>query len=115
MQKTVLEDNDAAGRIYYQNFFRELDVLSSLRHGNYRTYKNLILLAKDFKNKAKIFTAVQRTSGLKTEQLNQFVNNTIEAASILQDSCRQGRLSFDLDYELYLKSNMTPITSRSCE
>ena len=50
IQKTQINDNDAAGRAY-ANFTKKFGLLGKLRHMNAVTYRQLVRLAKDYQAK----------------------------------------------------------------
>ena len=101
LMRTQLNDNDAGGKLSYANFTKKTQMLEKFRHYNVDTYKRLLALNKDFSNQGKLYDYVRTTFGLTTLQLEQIVKNTSQATAILRNSCRQGKLRFDLDPEAY--------------
>lgn len=109
VQKTIIEDNDAGGRIYYNDFFRRAKILESFRHLNPNTYIKLLNLASDLKNQGQVYQTLKANVAVDSNQLAQIVKNTVEVATILSKNCKQ--ISFDLDSEKYmLTGNSSPAT-----
>ncbi len=101
LMRTQLNDNDAGGKLSYANFTKKTQMLEKLRHYNVDTYKRLLTLDRDFSNQGKLYDYVSTTFGLTNLQVEQIVRNTSQATAILRNSCKQGKLRFDLDPEAY--------------
>jgi hypothetical protein len=115
VQKTILEDNDAGGREYYNAFYRDLGFLQSLRHASYKTYLKLNQLAVDVKSQGPAYIAMKKNFRLNVTQLEQLKKNIIEATATLNTLCRKGLLRFDLDYENYMRTGQLTNSSKSCK
>lgn len=98
----MLNDNDAGGRLAYINYTKRTGMLEKIRHYNASTYNQLMNLDADFINKGSLYQYIRDTFGLSQRQLRMLVDNTRSAASILRDSCKKGKLRFDLDFHEYL-------------
>jgi len=115
IKQTHLNDNDAGGRMAYSNFTKTTQMLEKIRHYSANTYKKLMLLDKDFKQKGKLYQYLTQTFGLSTRYRDMIVKNTQMAADILRRNCHAKKLSFDLDPDLYfLKHRINPI-HQSCD
>lgn len=101
IQKTQINDNDAGGR-RYANFTRKFSVLEKIRHLNPVTYRQLIHLATDFKAKGPLYNYVHDTFYLSDGYTDLIAQNTIQAAQILQNTCKAGTMKFDLNPEAYV-------------
>lgn len=115
LKRSQLNDNDAGGRKSYANFTKKAGWLEKLRHINGDTYQRLIILAKDLKNKGERYQYLSQTFGLTDGQLKQTVDNTLLAASILENSCKSGKLNFDLDAEYYFLHGTGAEIKQSCQ
>ena len=102
LRRTRLNDNDAGGRVPYANFTKKTGMLEKIRHYSPETYRRLMRLDEDFANQGELFAYVRGTFGLSDAQFRQVVDNTRKAADILRDTCRAGKLRFDLDPEAFL-------------
>jgi len=102
LMRTQLNDNDAGGRRSYVNYTKKTQMLEKIRHYNADIYKRLLALDIDFSKQGRLYNYVKRTFGLSESQLKQVVKNTSQAVTILKESCKQGRLRFDLDPEAFL-------------
>ena len=104
LKRTQLNDNDAGGKIQYANYTKTTGMLKGLHHYNPVTYKKLIDLDKDFQEKGELYRYTAETFGLTERQLNQVIENTHKAASILKSSCESGAIRFDLDPVSYFST-----------
>ena len=103
IRRTNLNDNDAGGRVQYANFAKSTQMLEKFRHMNAGTYTKLMALDRDLQAQGPLYDWVSTSVGLDASQINQIVKNTSLAAGILKDSCRAGRLRFDLSpHEFFL-------------
>jgi hypothetical protein len=101
IQKTQINDNDAGGR-RYTNFTKKFGLLEKLHHLGPVTYRKLIHLANDFTAKGSSYNYLRDTFYLNSGYVDLIAQNTIQAAQILQNTCKAGTLRFDLDPETYL-------------
>lgn len=101
IQKTVLEDNDAGGRVYYNDFFRQAGLLESLRHMNRTTYTQLFKLDQSMSSQDQTYLYLKNEFNLDSSQLKLFQNNLHQAVQILQKSYQAGLLQLDLDFSTY--------------
>ena len=106
---------DAGGQVRYANFTKTTRMLEKLRHYNPRTYTRLMLLSADFERQGELYRYVQTTFGLNQAQFRQIIHNTQLAAGVLRESCRSGRLQFDLDPELFLIAGQLQSVSIDCD
>ncbi len=99
VQKSVLGDNDAGGRVPYANFTKRTKMLDNTRHYDAVLYKRLMHMNKDFQANGPILQHIRETFYLSEKQVNQIVANTNAAATILQQTCSAGKLRFDLNFD----------------
>lgn len=104
IQKTVLEDNDAGGRVYYKDFFRQSGILESLRHMNRSTYVQLLKLDQSMSSQDQTYLYLKNEFKLDLAQLNLFQKNLHQAVQILQKSYQAGLLQLDLDFSTYFST-----------
>ncbi len=103
IKRTQLNDNDAGGRLAYINFTKKTKMLEKQRHYRAASYKQLLRLNQDFAARGSLYQYLQDTFALSEKQLRNIVKNTAEATAILQKTCREGKLRFDLQpYEFML-------------
>jgi len=100
-KRTLLNDNDAGGKVQYANFAKSTGMLEKLRHFHAGTYWQLIALDADFRSKGILHHYVASTFGLDEAQVRQIVQNTSLAAGILRENRLWGDLRFDLDPERF--------------
>jgi hypothetical protein len=103
IKRTQLADNDAGVRLSYLNYTQRTGMLERIRHYSPTTYRRLIELARDFDARGPLHAYVRTTFGLSAAEFARVVDNTQRAAAILRDSCRTGRLRFDLEPETLLR------------
>jgi hypothetical protein len=113
IQKTHINDNDAGGR-RYTNFTRKFDLLAKLEHMNAVTYRQLVHLSKDFQTRGPLYNYLRNTFYLNDEYTQLIVQNTVQAATILQDACNAGKLRFDLDPEKLLMTGQVQEVKVDC-
>jgi hypothetical protein len=97
IQRTCLNDNDAGGRVPYANYAKKTGMLQKLRHMSAKTYTQLLRLNDDLQNQGEIYHYIEANFVLDRKQHQQIVKNTRLALDILQNTCRTGKLRFDLD------------------
>lgn len=115
LRRSQLNDNDAGGRIAYANFTKKTGMLEKIRHYNPETYRRLIQLAADFEARSELYDYVHNTFGLSDQQFDQVLKNTRLAAGILRDTCRAGKLRFDLDPAEYLLTGKAEQHKVNCD
>jgi hypothetical protein len=114
IQKTQINDNDAAGR-EYANFTKRFGLLEKLRHMNAVTYRQLIRLANDYQAKSTLYTYLNDTFYMSPAYTNLIVQNTNQAAQILKSVCKTGTMRFDLNAETYLTTQKVEEEHVDCE
>jgi hypothetical protein len=114
IQKTQINDNDAAGR-EYANFTKRFGLLEKIRHLNAVTYRQLIRLAKDYQAKGPLYNYLSNTFYMPPAYTNLIVQNSIQAAQIFQSACKAGTMRFDLNAEMYLATQKTEEVHVDCE
>ena len=97
VKRTELGDNDAGVRLSYANYTKRTGMLEKLRHYRADAYRQLMRLDADFRAGGPLHGYVRTTFGLSDREFAQVVSNTTAAASILRDSCKAGRLRFDVE------------------
>lgn len=111
LKRTQLNDNDAGGRVAYANFTKSTEMLEKLRHFNGDVYTKLLAMNADFAAKGALYSYFSTSFGLSDRQMTQMVKNTTLAVGILQNTCEQGNLTFDLEpEELLVSGSVTPKT-----
>ncbi|MBE1283509.1 MAG: hypothetical protein GJ676_09365 [Rhodobacteraceae bacterium] len=109
LKRTDLNDNDAGGRVAYANFAKTTQMLEKLRHFDGKVYERLVALDRDLQSQGPIYQWLSTSLGLKDREVTQVVNNTALASGIVQESCRAGRLRFDLNpKEFFLTGDVVP-------
>jgi hypothetical protein len=109
IRRTELGDNDAGVRTTYINYTQRTGMLERLRHYAAGTYRRLVALDADFGSGGPLHEYVRSTFGLTDAEFARIVGNARQAASILREACRAGRLRFDLEPErLLLDGEVTP-------
>jgi hypothetical protein len=109
LRRTNLNDNDAGGRVAYANFAKSTQMLEKLRHFDGGVYGRLLALDADLQSQGPIHDWLSSSFGLSGAEIMQVVNNTRLATGILQESCRNGTLRFDLDpREFFLLGTVDP-------
>jgi len=99
LKRSRLNDNDAAGRIEYDNHLLKLNAIAALRHFDAELYARLQALNTDFQAQGPIYMWLRDSLGLDESQVAMIVANTANVAQTLKTSMDQGRLRFDLDAE----------------
>jgi hypothetical protein len=97
LRRSNLNDNDAGGRVAYANFAKSTQMLEKLRHFDGGVYGRLVALDADLQAQGPLHGWLSSSFGLSEAEIAQVVNNTRLATGILQESCRNGLLLFDLD------------------
>ena len=104
LRRSILNDNDAAGRIPYANYAKTTGMLEGLRHYPAETYRQLMRLDRDFQTGGPMSTWLAEALPLSAGQERMIKTNTQLAAQTLRAACESGQLSFDLDPEQFLVS-----------
>ena len=115
IQRTRLNDNDAGGKVPYANFTKKTGMLEKIRHYSADTYQRLQQLAADFEAGGELHDYVRDSFGLSSPQFEQVLKNTRLAAGILRDSCRAGKLRFDLDPTAFLLTGKVEEQQPDCD
>jgi hypothetical protein len=115
LKRTRLNDNDAGARLSYANFTRQTKMLEKQRHYRPETYRQLIRLNKDFTARGELYSYLKNSFGLSEKQLAAIVKNTAGAARILQTTCRQGKLRFDLDPDTFIRTGKISKQQLDCD
>lgn len=114
LMRTQLNDNDAGGRPQYANFTKRTGMLNGLHHYNPETYRKLIRLNRDFQAKGALYEYVRDTFGLTARQFKHIVDNTGQAAKIIQSACESGALRFDLNPDDFLRTGKSEAVDMDC-
>jgi len=114
LQKTQLNDNDAGGR-RYTNFTQKFGLLARIRHLNAVTYRQAVRLAKDFEAKGPLYKYVRDTFYISDGNADLITQNAIQAAQILESTCKAGTMNFDLDTEGYLATQRIEKSQVDCD
>ena len=104
IRRSIINDNDAGGRVPYANFAKKTGMLENLRHFRAETFHRLQRMAADFQNGGPLYEWLAASFGISDRQVQQILKNTIEAERILVAACRAGRLRFSLDPRAVLLS-----------
>ena len=115
IRRTQLNDNDAGGRVPYANYTKKTGMLEKIRHYNADTYRRLQRLAADFDSRGELHDYVRDSFGLSSPQFEQVLKNTRLAAGILRESCRAGKLRFDLDPTAFLLAGKVDGQQLDCD
>ena len=115
IKRTWLNDNDAGGKRRYANFAKTTGMLEKIRHYNPETYRRLMALDRDFKAQGRLYAHLRDSFGLTNAQLKQAVSNTHKAAAILRQTCKAGKLRFDLDPDRFFATGETESQKLDCD
>jgi hypothetical protein len=115
LKRTELADNDAGVRTSYLNYTRRTGMLERIRHYPAGTYRRLIALERDFAARGPLHEHVRTTFGLSDAEFAQIAANVGSAAAILRETCRAGRLRFDLEPEALLRDGRASAQRLDCE
>ena len=115
LKRTELADNDAGVRTSYINYTKRTGMLERIRHYPASTYRRLMALDKDFAARGPLHEHVRSSFGLSDAELAQAVSNTRSASAILRESCRAGRLRFDLEPEQLLRDGKVVEAKVDCD
>ncbi len=115
LKRTQLNDNDAGGKLSYVNYTKKTKMLEKQRHYQADTYKKLLQLNHDFSVQGELYRYLRDTFGLSEKQLRLIVKNTAEATAILQKTCSEGKLRFDLSPDAFLRTGSIAEQKTDCE
>lgn len=102
IRRSLINDNDAGGRLPYSNFAKTTGMLEKLRHFPAETYRRLQELSRDFESRGPLYQWLGGSFGLSERQVAQVVANTVAASRLLEKACGEGRLRFSLDPHEFL-------------
>lgn len=115
IKRTLLNDNDAAGKRAYANYTKSTGMLEGIRHYNPKTYQRLQYLARDIDQKGPLYDYLKTTFGLTEVQFQQAITNIKQAAAILYGNCKSGKLTFDLDPDNHFLTGKPDLKPTKCE
>jgi len=115
IRRSIINDNDAGGRIPYANFAKTTGMVANLRHFRAETYIQLQQLAQDFEAAGPLYQWLWSSFGISERQVAQIVKNTRQASRILRESCEAGRLRFSLDPHGLLLQEKVVDSNVSCD
>lgn len=114
IKRTELADNDAGVRLSYANYTQRTGMLERIRHYHPHTYRQLMALAADFAASGPLHAHVRASFGLSAGEFDRVAANVKGAATILRNSCRAGRLRFDLDPEAFFRDGRAAEAQVDC-
>jgi hypothetical protein len=115
LKRTELGDNDAGVRTTYLNYPKRTGMLERIRHYPAGTYRRLVAIDRDFAARGPLHDHVRSTFGLSDAEFSQVVANTRSARAVLRESCRAGRLRFDLEPEAFLRDGKVAEAKVDCD
>lgn len=115
IRRTMLNDNDAGGRVQYANFAKSTQMLEKLRHFDGAVYTRLMQLDRDLQQQGEVYAWLATSLGLDDGQIRQVVANTALAAGILKETCRKGDLIFDLNPKRFFETGDTAQDEVDCD
>jgi hypothetical protein len=115
LKRTELADNDAGVRTTYINYTKRTGMLERIRHYSAGTYRRLMALDADLAARGLLHEHIRTTFGLSDAEFAQIVANARSAAGILRESCRAGRLRFDLEPEALLRDGNVAEAKVDCD
>lgn len=113
--RTELGDNDAGLRLSYANYTKRTGMLERLRHYREDAYHQLLRLETDLRSVGPLHAYLRTTFGLSEREFDRVVANVLSAASILRESCRAGRLRFDVEPEEFLVTGSVVPKQVACD
>lgn len=108
LQRTYISDNDAGGRVQYTNFTKRTKMLEKIRHISPATYRQLIRLSADFKKQGPVYRHTESMFGITPREFASVVANVSAAATILNQTCKAGKLQFDLIESEFFEKTIKP-------
>lgn len=115
LRRTELGDNDAGVRLTYVNYTKRTGMLENLRHYRATTYRQLMRLDADLATGGELHEYVRTTFGLSDREFAAVKANVGTAAAILRDSCKAGRLRFDVEPEEFMLTGRVTEERLDCE
>ncbi len=115
IRRSVLNDNDAAGRLAYANYAKTTGMLEGWRHFPAGTYRRLMRLDRDFASGGPLAAWLEAAFPLSERQRGMIKKNTALAASIFREACEKGELAFDLDPDAFLVSGTAMAEEVRCD
>lgn len=97
VQRSQINDNDAAGKPQYQNYTRRTEMAQKIRHLDPKTYQKLFYMNEDFQAQGLLYQYLTAHFSLDERQVEMVVENTAEVLTILKNLCLEEKLRFDLD------------------
>ena len=82
---------------------------------NLVTYGQLIRLAKDYQAKGSLYNYLNDTFYMPPAYTNSIIQNSIQAAQIIQSACKTGTMRFDLNAETYLANQKVEDVHVDCD
>jgi hypothetical protein len=108
LRRTELGDNDAGVRLTYVNYTKRTGMLEGLRHYRADTYRRLVRLDADLAAGGELHEHLRTAFGLSDREFAAIKANVRSATGILRESCKTGRLRFDVESkEFLLKGSVT--------
>ncbi len=114
IQRTILGDNDAGGLGRYGNPTKKFQILEGIKHINAEFYLKLQRLADDFRRKDELYHYFHQSFDLQPKDFQALVTNLKDAAAILESSCRNGQLRFDLDTKEFMAQGFSEEKRVNC-
>jgi len=115
LRRTELGDNDAGVRLTYINYAKRTGMLENLHHYRATTYRQLMRLDADFAAGGELHEYVRTTFGLSEKEFAAIKANARLAAAILRESCKAGRLRFDVEPEQFMLTGRETEQRLDCE
>jgi hypothetical protein len=115
LRRSILNDNDAAGRVPYANYAKTTGMLRGLRHYPAETYRRLMRLDEDFQTGGAMSSWLAEAVPLSAAQQRMIKTNTRLAAETLRAACESGQLRFDLNPEAFLVSREVLPQAVNCD
>ncbi len=114
IRRSIINDNDAAGRLPYANFAKTTGMLDKLRHFPASTYRRLQQLANDFDTAGPHYEWLSTAFGLSDRQVAQVVANTLQASRVLAQNCHAGQLRFSLEPDEFMVNGTVNEQDEQC-
>jgi hypothetical protein len=73
-----------------------------------------VRLANDFETKGPLYKYVRDTFYISDANANLITQNAVQAAQILQGTCKAGKIDFDLDAERYVATQQVEAVKVDC-
>ena len=118
LQKTQLNDNDAGVRCSgnaYVNRAAKTKMLEKIRHYPAELYQRLMQLNADMQSRGDIHQWISRNFDMNPKYVETITANIKDAAQILRNTCKSGKLLFDLEPEELLANSSVSPKQVDCE